>query len=230
MLPKQCSTKQCEGHLQNDIWIYPTYWCIMSRRVRRMPIICNENFTQEKQFYTSQRMTIHQIIRRNDGDVEMKVRSIWWFSSANFTKYFGIDYCTTVYRFQGGTRISTKYRICDTCKMTKIDNKNFYTAISRCTTLKNVYCKSYPKKHFKEEEGVIHKTEVPKHTKFSEGNIYKVIFTNSKDGVGKCYIGSTIKTLKEMAWHVIYPRYELEAKNGTIVRLSVQDAIRIRAV
>ena len=43
-----------------------------------MPMICNENFTQEKQFYTSQRMTIQQIIRRNDGDVEMKVRGIWF--------------------------------------------------------------------------------------------------------------------------------------------------------
>ena len=68
-------------------------------------------------------------ITKDDNTTDNKEK--WWWCwneseghmvcSANFTKYFGIDYCTTVYRFQGGT-ISTKYRICDTRKMTKIDN------------------------------------------------------------------------------------------------------------
>ena len=71
--------------------------------------------------------------------------------------------------------------------------KQFYTAISRCTALNNVYCKSYPKRYFKEEVNIVHRTEGPRHTKFSESKIYKITFLKTKDG--KRYIGSTIKTL-----------------------------------
>ena len=145
-----------------------------------MPVICECNMKKEG-IYNGQIFNIQSI-------EPIKINGLI-FSDQDFTKKFKPAFCVTVYKMQGST-IREPYTIHDAYSM---DKKQMYTALSRCTTIEDVYVtgtksiyKTQNKKHLVME---------PFKTEFHNGKIYCISFENGKNV--QFYIGSTTRELQE---------------------------------
>ena len=112
-----------DDEFTQDTWVY-----------EGLPVITRE--TVKGLFYNQQRFTVSKVA---NGMVELGTIEI---ETDNFLKYFAMDYCTTVYKYQGDT-IYDDFTIHDWNLMNK---KLRYTALSRAKSVSQISIQLNPTK------------------------------------------------------------------------------------
>ena len=178
---KQCATRFVSEHTGNPV--FDVKFKSSSEKVivcKGMPVICETNI-KCKNMFNSQIFSIEDI---SSDCVHINGHE---FTFKEFSSHFNLAFCTTVYKYQGGT-ISEPYCIYDAKFM---DKKQLYTAISRTTKYSYLHIGPTASKYsVKKSE---HPVMSPYKSEYHSGKIYYIYFM--RDGVQQLYIGCTVQSL-----------------------------------
>ena len=98
-----------------------------------MPLIATQNL-KKHEIFNMMEFTLDLISEDDDGNLNFTVNG-FWFDKNTFRESFLPNFCSTVYKYQGGT-INENYNIFDTHRM---DVKELYTALSRTTKIEYIH-------------------------------------------------------------------------------------------
>ena len=102
-----------------------------------MPVIVTQNM-KKRDMFNMMEFKIKTINENKEGNLEFEIDNET-FSLNEFRESFLLNFCNTVYKYQGG-KIDEHYNIFDTHKM---DVKEMYTSLSRTTKLEYIHLKVY---------------------------------------------------------------------------------------
>lgn len=154
-----------------------------------MPVIATQNM-KKRDMFNMMEFKIKTINENKEGNLEFEIDNET-FSLNEFRESFLLNFCNTVYKYQGG-KIDEHYNIFDTHKM---DVKEMYTSLSRTTKLEYIHlnrkklCSRYRER---EQDNMIILNSYF-NADYQNGKIYEVTFELND----KFYVGSTTQLLED---------------------------------
>ena len=154
-----------------------------------MPVIATHNM-KKRDMFNMMEFKIKTINENKEGNLEFEIDNET-FSLNEFRESFLLNFCNTVYKYQGG-KIDEHYNIFDTHKM---DVKEMYTSLSRTTKLEYIHlnrkklCSRYRER---EQDNMIILNSYF-NADYQNGKIYEVTFELND----KFYVGSTTQLLED---------------------------------